>query len=184
MQRLRITLLCLVISAVLPLASAVSAQAGTAATAAAPATAHASISSYEPDRVTTSRIISNSTAAPDSTAFYKGYGTVCGGTASGDCQSWWVDLHFGFTLSSGGQAWVNGFTSAWCTAGGTNITWCGYTGNGTDHLSIGANFGNGGWVRLDVELRNVGAIAWTWDQTKVSWANWGGWCIKENSACY
>ncbi len=65
-------------------------------------------------------------------------------------------------------------SSKWRTAGGTDITWCGYTGNGTRQLSIGANFGNGGWVRFDVFLANDGATYyWTWQQTKVSWANWG-----------
>jgi hypothetical protein len=193
MRRSRIALLGLVISAVLPLASAVSAQASTAvrpaaqlgshaaATALAPASAQASISGYEPGQGATSRIISNSTVSSAASTYYSGYGEVCGGTTAGSCQSWWVDLHFGVT-ASGNQAWVNGFTSAWCTAGGTNITWCGYTGNGTSFLSIGANFGNGGWVRLYVQPNGGGGAFFSdgW----VSWANYGGWCEEPNSECY
>jgi hypothetical protein len=196
MRRSRFVLLCLVISAALPLASAVSAQASTAlgpaaplggravTTTVAPATAHAGIiSGEEPGQGTTSRIISNSTASAATGQFYSGYGEVCGGTPGGACKSWWVDLHVGFTVS-GPQAWVNGFTQSWCTAGGTNITWCGYTGNGTANLSIGANFGNGGWVRLYIMPDNLGNDGFIWTHNWVQWANYGGWCISANSYCY
>jgi hypothetical protein len=113
----------------------------------------------------------------DAGTYYEGYGTVCGGNPGAACSAWWVDLHVQFT-ASGSQAWVNGFSDSWCTKGGTTISWCGYTGNGTDLLSMGANFGNGGWVRLDV------ADGTGWYPDFVSWANSGSWCVGVGSACY
>jgi hypothetical protein len=183
MRRLHITLPGVALSAVLTLASAVGAQASTVAAPVPPPAVHASVFNYQPGHVITTHVMS--TSAPTAqTAFWKGYGTVCGGTTSGDCQSWRVALHFEFTLTNTPQAFVNQFSSKWCTASGTTITWCGYTGNGTDKLSIGANFGNGGWVRFTVWVIDTGIYYWTWNQTKVSWANWGAWCVKEDNGCY
>jgi hypothetical protein len=116
-------------------------------------------------------------AHPDASTYWEGYGTVCGGTFGAACSGWWVDLHFDFT-TSGSQAWENGFSSKSCTEGGTNITWCSYTGNGTDLLSMGANFGNGGWVRFDVEDGTPAGPSF------VSWANSGTWCAGVGDACY
>lgn len=129
--------------------------------------------------------------SPSATAagnYYQGYGTVCGGAPGGACQSWWVDLHFAFTVS-GQQAWDNG---SWCQAGGTNITWCGHTGNGSNLLSIGANFdpAGSGYVRLNIFPGQflIGDIILpdgdgTYETGWNSWVNSGGWCLLPAGNC-
>jgi hypothetical protein len=119
-----------------------------------------------------------------SNTYWEGYGHICGGAVGGPCKSWWVDLHFAFTTAPAGtQEWVNGFNrSTWCTAGGTNITWCGYTGNGTDNLVIGDNFSSGGWFRFYAQLQPDGEPeGFSW----VSWANTDyTFCVRHGTSCY
>lgn len=132
--------------------------------------------------------------------YYEGYGSVCGGSFGGPCQSWWVDLHVAFTVS-GSQAWVNAWSPGNCTQGGTTITWCSYTGNGTSVLSMGANFGANGYVRYDVFANHANcngmvlplgcsSLFYPWDGTWgadfSSWANSSNssWCNAPSSGCY
>jgi hypothetical protein len=117
--------------------------------------------------------------APDSGTYFEGYAGLCGGTPGGPCESWWVELHVQFT-TSGSQAWVNGFSSSWCSAGGTPLTGCSYGGNGTSSLVMGATFTTNGyfyWVVSDGD-------GWIPTFEYPNWANTGGWCVGEGSACY
>ncbi|MGH3156217.1 MAG: hypothetical protein ACRDNF_06545 [Streptosporangiaceae bacterium] len=117
-------------------------------------------------------------AGPDSSTFYKGYAEICGGTPGGPCKSWWVDLHVQFT-TSGDQAWVNGFSSSWCTAGGTPLDSCGYSGNGTDLLIMGATF-DGGYNFDWVVTNGAEQPGFVYP----NWANTGNFCVAPSNGCY
>jgi hypothetical protein len=118
--------------------------------------------------------------ADASTVYWEGYGNACGGTPGDACESWWVDIHFAFTTSAT-QAWENSLS---CTEGGTNITWCSDTGNGTSFLSMGANFDpdGTGYIRMQVD---VGADIF-YGQVGPGWANSSptGWCWDPGDECY
>lgn len=124
--------------------------------------------------------------------YYEGYGTICGGAVGGPCKSWWVSLHFGFTVE-GAQAWVNNFNQAtWCTAGGTNIVSCIPSGNGSSVLVIEAHFGSGGagYFAIGVfpgsgaGLYQLAGGDGSYSWYAPSWANKGGGCVLLGTGCY
>jgi hypothetical protein len=108
--------------------------------------------------------------------YWKGYATACGGAFGGPCRSWWVDIHAAFT-TSGTQTWNN---SSACTAGGTNLTGCGFHNNGTGGYFVEADFSSGGWLMFIVP-DGAGYSAY---QAAVSWANLGGFCSRPGNGCY
>ena len=50
--------------------------------------------------------------------------------------------------------WINGTPD--CAAYGTYKTWCGYTNNGQETISIGMNYGNSGQYSLRVFVQGNG----------------------------
>lgn len=87
-----------------------------------------------------------------STTYFYGYLEACAQIlSSGYCntKNWWTYDYFTWTQDSSGQHMYN-YSTPYCNAGGTNITWCSYTNNGQNPLVEGFNFGNGGWARVDV----------------------------------
>jgi hypothetical protein len=114
------------------------------------------------------------------TTFYKGYGTVCGGTPGGPCQSWWVDLHMQFTIDpSTQQTWDNGSS---CTVGGTNLTHCRIYGNGTNQYLLEATYSTNGFFDFQVAWGPYGP---GWIFSAPGWANPSpGWCVQPGNGCY
>ena len=125
----------------------------------------------------------HSVSAASSATYWEGWASECGGTPGSSCKSWWVDLHVAFTASAT-QAWVNGFSSAWCTAGGTNITGCSYAGNGTNELAIAAYFSSGGYLIMYVYRSGTGGIGTVYALGTPTWGNHAVGCIGEGNSCY
>jgi hypothetical protein len=93
------------------------------------------------------------------TSYWYGYLRACAdpytsGPYAGYCNTndWWAQEYFNVTTNGVG-AWDNGIPS--CSADHTNITWCGYTNNGQNPMSVGFNFGNGGWARAYIYADGV-----------------------------
>ena len=58
----------------------------------------------------------------------------------------------------GSQIWDN-----WYRCSGSGVTWCGGWGNGTGALTLGDNFGRGGWLRVTFYANGA------WSSSHPSW---------------
>ena len=115
------------------------------------------------------------TARASSTWYKQGYLNVCP-TATGCSQgtsAWWAQINAGLTMD-GTQIWRN-----WYQCWGTSVSWCGDSGNGTGAVTIGENFGNGGWLRITFWANG------TWASSHPSWEVPAAYCYANgSSACF